>query len=183
MNQIPAGNEPARPFLPAMGFDFSSRFHESPGLEKQVLVLIFLGISCLLSGCVLPKRIGGYPVSGTVVDRCTRVPVDGVTVFLRYSGVSFYSGSVAVEGEPVFTNELGQFNIPPRRLTVMAGIGGFSGEIREWPMVVFSKLDVGRGVFSAYYGRDKDSISSRLYQAMTLEIGEPCDSPYRKTEP
>jgi hypothetical protein len=51
---------------------------------------------------------------------------EGATVFLRYSGVSFYSGPVEVDGEAVLTNELGKFYIPPKSQTLMGGIGGFS---------------------------------------------------------
>jgi hypothetical protein len=149
-------------------------------VRKHIVMLILVGLSGLLSSCISPKRVGWYPVTGTVVDRCTRAPVNGATVFLRYSGVSFFSGEVQVDGEPVLTNELGQFYIPPKSQTLIGGSGGFAGEIQEWPIVTFYKAGLGRGSISKYRQRGKASISPQDYQAMTLEIGEPCGSKYRK---
>jgi hypothetical protein len=143
------------------------------------LILILVGLSGFVSSCVVPRRVGGYPVTGTVVDRCTRAPVKGITVFLRYSGVSFYSGSVAVDGEAVLTNELGKFYIPPKSLTMMGGIGGFSGEMKKWPEVMFYNASIGRGAIPKFLDRDRASISPQDYQDMILEIGEPCGSKYR----
>jgi hypothetical protein len=167
--------------------EMSNRSPDEPDIRRRsrpvrnhVLMLILVGLSGLLSSCISPKRVGGYPVTGTVVDRCTRAPVKGATVFLRYSGVSFFSGPVEVDGEPVLTNELGQFYIPPKSRTLIGGSGGFAGEIRKWPTVTFYKAGLGRGSVSKYLQRDKASISPQDYQAMTLEIGEPCGSKYRK---
>jgi hypothetical protein len=149
-------------------------------VRNHVLMLILVGLAGSLSSCISPKRVGWYPVTGTVVDRCTRAPVQGATVFLRYSGVSFFSGPVQIDGEPVLTNEVGQFYIPPKSMTLIGGSGGLAGEIRKWPAVTFYKAGLGRGSMSKYLQRDKASISPRHYQAMTLEIGEPCGSKYRK---
>jgi hypothetical protein len=142
--------------------------------------MILVGHLVFLSSCIFPRRVGGYPVTGTVVDRCTRAPVEGATALLSYSGVSFYTGSVEVNGEPVLTNELGKFYIPPKRLTMMSGTGGISGEIRKWPEVVVYKEGLGRGSTSMFLRRDKASITPQDYQALTFELGEPCDSKYRK---
>lgn len=153
--------------------------HRSRPARNHVLTLVLVGLSGFLSSCVLPRRVGGYPVTGTVVDRCTRVPVEGATVFLSYEGVSFYSGSVEVDGEAVLTNELGTFYIPQRSHTLMSGIGGFSGEIRKWPTVGFYKAGHGRGMVRKFLQRDKASIGPEDYQGMILEIGEPCGSRYK----
>jgi hypothetical protein len=104
--------------------------------------------------------------------------VEGATVFLRYSGVSFYSGPVEVDGEPVLTNELGKFYIPPKSQTLMGGTGGLSGEIRKWPDVMFYKTGLGRGSISKFLQRGKASIGPQDYQAMILELGQPCGSKY-----
>lgn len=153
--------------------------HGSRPLRNHVLMWILVCLSGFLSSCVLPRRVGGYPVTGAVVDRCTRAPVEGATVFLQYEGVSFYSGSVEVEGEAVLTNELGKFYIPQKSQTLMSGIGGLSGEIGKWPTVGFFKAGHGRGMVRRFLQRDKASIGPGDYQDMILEIGEPCGSKYK----
>jgi hypothetical protein len=148
--------------------DIGSR---SRPVRNHVLMLILVSLSTFLSSCiVLPRRVGGYPVTGTVVDWCTGGPVEGAVVFLRYGGVSAHSGPVEVDGEPVLTDELGKFYIPPKSQVLMSGIGGFSGEIRRWPTVISYKDGLGRSQFSSYFQRNKKSISPQNYLNVVLEI-------------
>jgi hypothetical protein len=146
-------------------------------VRNHVLMLILVCLSGFLSSCIALKRVGQYPVTGTVVDWCTGAPVEGATVFLRYSGVSVFSGPIEVNGEPVLTNELGQFYIAPKSMTLIGGSGGLAGEIRKWPTVISYKAGLGRGQIDKYFQRGKALISPQDYQAMILEIrnyGENC---------
>ena len=157
--------------LPHRLSDAPNTTHRSRPVRNHFLTLILVTLSGFLSGCIIvPKRVGDYPVTGTVVDSCTGAPVEGATVFLRYGGVSAYSGAVEVDGEPVLTDVLGKFYIPPKRLTLMGGIGGLSGEIRKWPTVIAFTADLGRGQMSPYLQRDKKSTSPQTYQDVVLKM-------------
>ena len=158
--------------------DLPHRLPDQPGATHRLrpvpnhfLILILVTLSGLLSSCIIvPKRVGGYPVTGTVVDSCTGAPVEGATVFLRYHGVSAYSGAVEVDGEPVLADVHGKFYIPPKRLTLMGGIGGLSGKIRRWPTVISFTADLGRGQMSPYIQRDKESTGPQTYQDVVVKI-------------
>lgn len=110
--------------------------------KTHVLMLVAIALSGLVSGCIVPRKVGGYPVTGTVVDRCSGAPVEGVTVFLRYSAMNFF-GPRQMDGEPVLTNQLGQFYIPTRTVTMMGGPGGIGGSTDKWPDIIIFKDGYG----------------------------------------
>ena len=143
-------------------------------IRNPVPRLILVCLSGLVSACIIPTRVGGFPVTGTVVDRCTGAPVEGVGVFLRYSSVNAYEGDTSQDTEPVFTNQLGEFYMPPKRLTLMAGSGGLAGEASKWPTLTYYK----RG-YKSVFGYSPQMIANmryeapvdpRKYQTLVLEI-------------
>jgi hypothetical protein len=110
--------------------------------KTYVLTLVVIALSGLVSGCIVPRKVGGYPVTGTVVDRCTGAPLDGVTVYLRYEAMNMF-GPRQLDGEPVLTNQLGQFYIPARTVTMMGGPGGLGGSTDKWPDIIIFKDGYG----------------------------------------
>jgi hypothetical protein len=151
-------------------------------MRNHVLMLILVCLSGLVSGCIIPTRVGGYAVTGTVVDRCTGAPVEGVAVFLQYSAVNFF-GPRQVESEPVRTNELGKFYVPPKSVTMMGGSGGLAGHTNKWPTVIFFKdgYSPRPGNYSprsmVAISRARKAPTPQDYQAMILKLfkhGENC---------
>lgn len=47
-------------------------------------------LAVFLSSCVLTKSVGGFDVSGKVVNEITNEPIEGAKVFLNYSAISFW---------------------------------------------------------------------------------------------
>jgi hypothetical protein len=140
-------------------------------------LLILAALSGLVSGCMAPMRAGDYPVTGTIVDRCTGAPLEGLTVSLRYSGVSNFRGPIEMTGDPVLTNASGQFYVPPKAITLMTGHGGLAGSTDPWPTVMFYKPGYGSGRISPYREAGKPPISSQDYRAMMgtlLKSGQNC---------
>jgi hypothetical protein len=151
-------------------------------MRNHVLMLILVCLSGLVSGCILPTRVGGYAVTGSVVDRCTGAPVRGATVFLRYTAVNFF-GPRQVDSEPVRSDVLGKFYFPPKGVTMMGGSGGLAGETNKWPTVIFYKdgYSPRPGNYSprrmVAISRASKAPIPQDYQAMVLELfkyGENC---------
>ena len=156
--------------------------HRSRRWRNHALTLILVALSGCVSSCVIPTRVGGYAVTGTVVDRCTGAPVQGATVYLEYSAVNFF-GPRQIDGEPVRTDDLGKFYIPPKSVTMMGGSGGLAGHTNKWPTVIFFKD--GYSPRPGNYSPARVTAISRArkapipqdYQAMILKLlkqGENC---------
>lgn len=156
--------------------------HRPRRWRDYAVKLIFASLLGLVAGCIIPTRVGGYAVTGTVVDRCTGAPVEGVTVSLRYTAVNAF-GLRQVDGEPVLTNELGKFYVPPRTVTMMGGSGGLAGGTQRWPTVNFYKagyksgIGVNPGWIAKHTERGVPPITPQDYQGFIWEMlknGESC---------
>ncbi|MDM3870999.1 hypothetical protein QSV34_06480 [Porticoccus sp. W117] len=121
-------------------------------------------LSLFLVGCVITKSAGGYDISGVVVESATNNPIEGVTVYLKYSAVSFW-GSHSKEVGYTLTNKSGEFYISAEKVRLWGGTGGgLDGAVHEWPTVWVEK--------DGYLSSGIDFIAPSLdkYQNMQIRI-------------
>ena len=92
-----------------------------------------------LAACVMPVRVGGYSISGVVLDESTELPIKGARVYGYFSRSSFYGPPEDVVIGYAFTDESGRFELQADAKTLLGGTGGWSGRISRVPSFDFEK--------------------------------------------
>ena len=100
--------------------------------------LITTGLAAFVcTSCVSPKTVGGFEISGVVVDQETGTPIPNVRVRATFSAVNHWYGD-ALAGDTT-TDENVLFKFYAAKRTMVGGIGGLSGHISAWPDLTFEK--------------------------------------------
>lgn len=127
------------------------------------IVLIFFLV--LLSGCVSTRTVGGFEISGEVVDYDSGQPIEGVRVRAHFSAVGPF-GNNSRSLASTTTDNKGKFSVIIPETRLWGGTGGLAGYIDEWPSIKYSKEGYCISGISLF------EPSHKKYQGMKLRLQE-----------
>lgn len=97
-------------------------------------------ITLFLAGCVSPKVIDRFYVSGIVIDSLSKLPVENVSIYVYQKASNSFNLNGKAVSDTVYSDKNGKFHIIFNKVTVFVGGGGpITGGLGKNPSISFKK--------------------------------------------
>ena len=133
-----------------------------------------ISIALFLTGCVSPKVIDRFCVSGIVIDSLSKLPVENVSIHVYQKASHGFNLNGKVVSDTVYSDKNGKFYIIFNKVTVFVGGGGpITGGLGKNPIISFKKdgyyTEHTRGII----GNDSN-VTLILYRPNLHKISDFC---------